>query len=315
MKLSIVSTLYNSQDSLLTFYKRARSACDSCGIEDFEIVLVNDGSPDDSLKIALSLHAEDSRIAVVDLSRNFGHHRAMVTGLKYATGDLIFLIDSDLEESPEWLVDFKNTMEAVRCDTVYGELNVRRGGWFERVTGNLYYKLFNMFSGLDLPQIATARLMSRRFVDALLEHQESEVIIGGLMYLTGFEQVPFPVNKVRLRKSNYDFAKRVDLLINSIVSFSSAPLVSIFYVGILITSMSLIALTYVLGNWVLSSESLNGWTSLIISVWLLGGLTISFLGVIAIYLSKVFIEIKNRPLTIVRAFHPPKNSHYKDRLR
>lgn len=315
MKLSIVSTLYNSQDSLLTFYKRVRSACDACGIEDFEIVLVNDGSPDDSLKIALSLHAEDSRIAVVDLSRNFGHHRAMMTGLKYATGDLIFLIDSDLEESPEWLVEFKKTMEAERCDTVYGELNVRRGGWFERVTGNLYYKLFNMFSGLDLPQIATARLMSRRFVDALLAHQESEVIIGGLMYLTGFEQIPFPVNKVRLRDSNYDFAKKVDLLINSIVSFSSAPLVSIFYVGILITSMSLLALTYVLGNWLLSSESLNGWTSLIISVWLLGGLTISFLGVIAIYLSKVFIEIKNRPLTIVRAFHPPTNSDYKDRLR
>jgi putative glycosyltransferase len=307
MKLSIVSTLYKSQNSIEEFYQRICKTCDACNIDDFEIIFVNDGSPDNSLKLALSLHKKDSRIAIVDLSRNFGHHRAMMTGLKYASGDLVFLIDSDLEEQPEWLIDFKRVMDTEHSDTVYGELKARRGNWFERTTGNLYYKLFNAVSGLKLPQIATARLMSRRFVDALLSHQETEVIIGGLMYLTGFEQIPYPVHKVRLGKSNYSIAKRIVLVTDSIVSFSSLPLASIFYVGVGITMLSFIALVYVLMSWAFSSHSLSGWTSLIISIWLLGGIMISFLGVIAIYLSKVFIEIKHRPQAIVRAFHSSKS--------
>ena len=303
MKLSIVSTLYNSAHNITEFYQRVCKACSACELNEFEIIFVHDGSPDDSLNAALLLHEQDSKVVVVDLSRNFGHHRAMMTGLKYATGELVFLIDSDLEERPEWLIEFKSIFDASACDAVYGVLHARRGGWFERTTGNFYYKLFNIFSGLELPQIATARLMSRRFVNALLSHKETEVIIGGLMHITGFAQIPYPVNKVRIGKSNYTINKKIDLLVDSVVSFSSAPLVSIFYVGITITTLSFLAITYVLIRWVLSSQSLSGWTSLFLSVWLLGGLLISFLGVIAIYLAKIFIEIKNRPQAIVRALY------------
>src|SRR5262249_3388596 len=133
---------------------------------------------------------------IVDLSRNFGHHKAMMTGLDHARGDLVFLIDSDLEEDPECMREFAIEMSRTKADVVFGVQETRRGSWFQRVSGNLFFDLFNAVTGIAMPKnMVTARLMTKRYVDALVLHREQEVFIGGLWHITGFKQVPFAVVK------------------------------------------------------------------------------------------------------------------------
>src|SRR3954462_9074944 len=150
MKLSIVSTLYRSSATIDEFYRRAIAAAEGLS-KNFELVLVNDGSPDDSRERALALHAADPRVVIVDLSRNYGHHKAMMTGLTHARGDLVFLIDSDLEEEPELLPVFADALRAADADVVYGVQHRRRGHLVERVSGWLFFGIFNALSETSIP--------------------------------------------------------------------------------------------------------------------------------------------------------------------
>lgn len=304
MKLSIVATLYQSVAYIDEFYRRMRAAAQILVGDDYEIILVNDGSPDDSVDMAVQLTEHDSHVVVVDLSRNFGHHKAMMTGLAHASGEQIFLIDSDLEEEPEWLLAFAEQMATDKSDVVYGVQEKRKGGLFERWSGQWFYGLFKLLTGLTLPEnVVTARLMSRRYVDALLRHEEREVFMAGLWHITGFVQRPHTIKKHCTSETTYTFSRKMSLLVNSVTSFSNAPLISIFYIGISISLFSSIYIAWLLINWMLLSKPLSGWTSVMASIWLLGGMIISFIGVVGIYLSKIFSETKRRPYTIVRQVH------------
>jgi putative glycosyltransferase len=301
MKLSIVATLYQSAPYIGEFHRRASAAAQQLVGEDFEIVFVNDGSPDSSLDIAVAIGEADAHVRVIDLSRNFGHHKAMMTGLAYAKGDRVFLIDIDLEEEPEYLGVFAEQMAAEHCDMVYGVQHYRKGGWLERWSGRWFYFFFRMITGLALPEnVLTARLMTRRYVDALLRHQEREVFMAGLWHITGFVQVPKIVTKHNTSPTTYTLRRKLSLLINSITSFSNAPLVGIFYIGVSIFLLAVLYTAYLVFHWMFLSKPLSGWTSMMASIWLIGGLVISFIGVVGIYLSKIFSETKQRPYTIVR---------------
>ncbi len=301
MKLSIVATLYRSAPHLAEFVARATAAAKAYVGEDYEIVLVNDGSPDNSLELAVQHSAADAHIVVVDLSRNFGHHKAIMTGLQHASGAQVFLLDSDLEEEPEWLAPFAQQMQAEQCDVVYGVQASRKGGWFERTSGALFYKTFNAVTRLKLPEnLSVVRLMSRRYVDALLQHDEREIFLAGLWLITGYKQCPQTITKHSTSETTYTLRLKIAQLVNSIVSFSNAPLVAIFVSGCFITLISLVFALYLVWGWVANDRPPSGWTSVIMSIWLLGGITISFVGVIGIYLAKIFSETKRRPYTIVR---------------
>ncbi len=304
MKLSIVASLYRSSPHIAEFHRRATAAARQLAGEDYEIVLVNDGSPDNSLDLAVALTQQDEHVVVVDLSRNFGHHKAMMTGLAHARGERVFLIDVDLEEEPEWLLPFAQQMDADRCDVVYGVQEVRKGGWFERWSGQWFYRLFKAMTGMALPEnVVTARLMTRRYVEALLRHEEREVFLAGLWHITGFLQRPQIVKKHSTSRTTYTLRRKLSILVNSVTSFSNAPLVGIFYVGTAISLVAMVYALYVLFIWAFLAQPLSGWTSVILSIWLLGGMIISFIGVVGIYLSKVFSETKRRPYTIVRDIH------------
>lgn len=301
MRLSIVATLYQSAPYINEFYARSSAAARMLVGEDFEIILVNDGSPDNSLDLAVKLTEQDSHLIVVDLSRNFGHHKAMMTGLAHAKGNAVFLIDSDLEEDPEWLLSFEEQLKQEHCDVVYGVQEHRKGDWFERWTGQWFYRLFKILTGIALSEnIVTSRLMTRRYVNALLSHQEREVFLGGLWYITGFDQRSQVIKKHNTSKSTYTFRKKMSLFVNSITSFSNAPLTIIFYIGISIFLFALAYIIYLVTCWLFFVKPMSGWTSVMASIWLLGGMIISFIGVIGIYLSKIFSETKQRPYTIVR---------------
>jgi putative glycosyltransferase len=304
MKLSVVATLYRSAPHLREFHTRASQAARSFAGDDYEIVLVNDGSPDNSLDIAIELTRLDRHVTVVDLSRNFGHHKAMMTGLAHAKGRQVFLIDSDLEEEPEWLEAFAQQMDLENCDVVHGIQERRKGSWFERWSGQWFYRLFKALTGLALPEnVVTARLMTRRYVDALLRHKEREVFMAGLWHITGFDQRSHVIKKHSTSATTYTFRRKMSLLVNSVTSFSNTPLVSIFYIGVSISLFAVTYLAYLITQWIFFTKPLSGWTSVMASIWLLGGMIISFIGVVGIYLSKIFSETKRRPYTIVRQIY------------
>ena len=303
MQLSIVSTLYRSASHLQEFHRRM-SAAARVATADYEIILVNDGSPDESLSIALELFERDEHVRVIDLSRNFGHHKAMMTGLAHARGGLVFLIDSDLEEEPELLASFLEALGRSNADVAYGVQAARRGGLVERVSGWLFFTVFNRLSGWQIPpNLVTVRLMTRRYVSALVQHRERETMIAGLWAITGFRQVPIVVTKHSRGSSTYGLRRKLGILVNSVTSFSHKPLLFIFYLGTLIVAVAFVAAAYLIVRRLFFGELLAGWPSLIVSVWLLGGLTLFSLGIIGIYLSKVFLETKQRPFTIVREIH------------
>lgn len=304
MKLSIVATLYCSASYVEEFCRRAVAAGRKVAGDDFEIVLVNDGSPDDSLTVALAQQSIDSHLRIVDLSRNFGHHKAMMTGLAHSRGDRVFLIDSDLEEEPEWVSDFYTEMDRGNIDVVFGVQNQRKGRLFERFSGWLFYRLFELSTGVNLPESAvTARLMSRRYVDALIQHDEREVFMAGLWHITGFVQQAFTVEKHSKSTTTYTLRRKLSLFINSVTSFSNAPLIGIFYTGITISMFSMFYISYLVVHWLFLGSPPGGWTSVMASIWFMSGLIISFIGIVGIYLSKIFSETKRRPYTVVRQIH------------
>jgi putative glycosyltransferase len=305
MKLSIVATLYRSEAFVEEFCKRAFHAAREIVGDDFEVILVNDGSPDNSLQIAIDLTKTKKQLVVVDLSRNFGHHNAMIAGLSCAVGELVFLIDSDLEESPEWISGFHQLMISEKSDVVFGVQESRKGGFFERISGEIYYRFINAVFRLNHPRnITTARLMSKRYVKALLEHRESEIVISALWLITGFKQIAKSVVKgSRSGKSTYNVTRKISHLINTITSFSARPLTWIFFCGFALASLAFVYGIYLIYLRAFHLIAVDGFTSIMVSVWFLGGLNFLFLGVIGIYLSKVFSESKRRPVFIVREIY------------
>lgn len=298
MKLSIVTTLYNSSSYINEFYERC-SICARKLTMDYELIFVNDGSPDDSLNVVKKIAYSDEKVVVIDLSRNFGHHKAMMTGLAQASGELIFLIDSDLEEKPEWLLEFNEKISSDDCDVVYGIQERRKGNWFEKLSGYFYYKLINVF--FKHPKnITTARLMTKQYVSNLLLFREREVVISGLWILTGFDQRSVLVNKTSKKKSSYNLSRKLSHLFNTITSFTSKPLIGIFGVGLIISSVTFIYACLLIINRLFFSVTVEGWTSIMVSIWLLGGIIILFIGIVGVYISKLFSEVKHRPYTIVK---------------
>jgi putative glycosyltransferase len=301
MKLSVVATLYLSERYVVEFCARASAAARQIAGDDYEIVLVNDGSPDRSLDVAVQVASTDKHVIVVDLSRNFGHHKAIMTGLEAATGEHVFLVDSDLEEEPEWLLRFAQAMDSEEGDVVFGVQGNRKGQGFERLTGRIFYKLFRLLTGIAQPDnIVTARLMSRRYVNALLLHRERELNIGGLWIITGFKQTKLEVQKHSSSPTTYSFSRKISHLVNAVTSFSSLPLVFTFYAGLLISLSAVFYILLLLGRYFSASSPPDGYTSIIASIWLFSGLIIFFMGVQGIYIAKIFSEVKQRPYSIVR---------------
>jgi putative glycosyltransferase len=310
--LSIVTSMYNSAPYLREFYDRCVAAASQLTAS-FELVLVNDGSPDASLQQALALREVDDRVRVIDLSRNFGHHKALMTGLERAHGDLVFLIDCDLEEDPAWLLRFAEVLRATAADVVYGVQAERRGTWFGRATGWFFYSIVNRLLEPPIPaNVLTARLMTARYVRALVSHRDREVCLAGLWVLTGFDQQALAVQKQRRTTSAYTLRRRVSAAANAVTSFSNRPLLYIFQLGMAVTALAVVAGAVLLYQSLSGRIGVPGWASIMVSIWFLGGLTIFSIGILGIYLAKVFTETKRRPYTVVRREYGPGHEHAAD---
>lgn len=303
MRISIVTTLYQSALTIDEFYRRALAAAELI-TDDIELVMVNDGSPDESLDRALALHRADPRVVVVDLARNFGHHKAMMTGLAHASGDRVFLVDSDLEEEPELLIRFHERLMQSDCDVVFGVQESRRGRWLERATGEMFFSLIDALSDQKIPRNnVVARLMTRDYVRALVRHLDREFMMIHLMQLAGYRQVPVVIRKHALSASTYSFRMRTEMAIKFLTTTSTRLLYLILYVGLSIFSLSVVVTIYFVGRYFASGIGVSGFTSQIVSIWFLGGLITLILGIFGIYIANILVETKRRPYTVIRRVH------------
>lgn len=304
-RYSIVSTMYRSAGFIPAFLSQCLEALRAIHCEDFEIVLVNDGSPDESLDVALAARAQIPSLVVVDLSRNFGHHAAMLAGLGAARGERVFLIDCDLEVSPGVLVELDAKLNETKADMVYGYQEARKGGRFEKLSGGLFYKGFNLLSDTHIPEnVATERVMTRPYVEALLRMGDKNLFLAGMMSWAGFKQIGIVVKKKqRDGRSTYTLRRKLSLLINAVASFSAKPLMWLFTGGLCVTGLSLAYVVYLIARKIFFDDALLGFTSVMALTALSLGVTTTGLGLIGIYLGKVFSQVQNRPTYIVRGIH------------
>lgn len=297
-----MTSLYQSGAFVEEFVRR--TALEARKItNDYEIILVDDGSTDDSLPKVLELLKSNAHLKVIELSRNFGHHKALMTGLEHSNGDLIFLIDVDLEEPPELLADFYDTMKKGGWDVVYGVPQSRKGQIVKRLGGRLAWFLINALSPVKIPaHQGTVRLMTSQFAKELTRHKEHCTAIGGLWVITGFRQTKRLFDKTSRSQTSYSFLKRLRALLDSILSFSEAPLYGVFFMGCAVFLVSCAAVLFL--TWQkMTGAVLEGWVSVMVSVWGLGGLILLGIGLVGLYISRIFIETKHRPYVIVRNIH------------
>ena len=304
MKLSIVSTMYYSAPYVDEFCTRIAAQAEPIVGDDYEIVLVNDGSPDDALDVALATQKKNPRLRIVDLSRNFGHHPAILTGLRQARGDYVFLIDIDLEEPPELLGKFWETLHGEGdVDSVGGVQEMRLGSKSERFAGDLAWRLMRKMSPTDLPiNTLIARLMTRRFVDAVTSHDEKMVFLSALCAGAGFKQLYVPVQKTNDSETTYSFRRKLNHMLNGITSTSTKPLM--WSIGV---SLFLAVVTAFVGLYALVmglfGASLPGWASTVLLITAATTIITFLQGMNGLYIAHIFTEVKNRPVTIIREIH------------
>ncbi len=299
--LSAVVPCFNEAEGLRELWRRLSAACRETVGKSYEIILVNDGSTDSTWAKMNLLAEEDSHIIAVNLSRNHGHQLALSAGLSIARGDHVFVIDADLQDPPELLGKMLDLMNQ-GADVVYGQRTHRNGDtWFKRVTAKAFYKLLGKLGEVPIPSEAgDFRLMSRRAVDILNNMPERSRYIRGMVSWIGLRQVALPYERQPrfAGKTHYPLGKMVRFAIDAVTGFSIVPLRMASYMGAAIGIAGLLLLIYVLLAWI-AGETVQGWTSLMVVVLVIGGVQLISLGVFGEYLGRMYIESKHRPLFII----------------
>ena len=301
--LSIVVPCFNEEACLPALHERLGAAARKAVGEDYEIVLVNDGSSDSSWPIMRKMAAEDAHVVAVNLSRNHGHQLALTAGLDLCRGDTILIIDADLQDPPELLGDMLQAMRDGEADVVYGVRRSRSGETaFKRATAHGFYRLLSRATEVDIPLDAgDFRLMSRRALDALLAMPEQARFIRGMVAWIGFRQVPFAYDRQErfAGSTKYPVKKMVRFALDALTGFSSAPLKLASHVGLALSIGSVILILYIAYAWA-AGHNIPGWTSLMLIVVIIGAVQMFVLALMGEYIGRLYNEAKRRPLYIVQ---------------
>lgn len=301
--LSVVIPCYNEEAVVDESYRQLSEAVRSIEGIDYELIFVNDGSQDRTAEKLAVLLERDPHVRVVEFSRNFGHEAAITAGMAYATGTLIGVIDADLQDPPEALVGMtREVITNPQLDVAFGVRADRSSdSIFKRVTARAFYRVFSALTGNQIPQDAgNFRVMRRPVVDAFLSHAERNRYSRGLLSMVGFRQEPYPFERHErfAGETKYPLSRMLGLAFNAIFSFSVAPLKAITWTGFLSILISLGLLVYVVIGWIQGAE--RGWASMISVVIFFGGVQLFSLGILGEYLGRIFVEVKQRPIYIVR---------------
>jgi polyisoprenyl-phosphate glycosyltransferase len=303
LELSIVVPCYNEEGCLGALYERLTAAARAAAVSDYELVLINDGSRDGSWQIMRDLAAHDRHVMAINLSRNHGHQLALTAGLDLCSGEKILIIDADLQDPPELLSTMLATMRESQADVVYGVRRSRKGDTaFKRATAHGFYRLLSRATEVDIPLDAgDFRLMSRRALDALLAMPEQARFIRGMVAWIGFKQVPFSYDRDErfAGETKYPLRKMMRFALDALTGFSSAPLKLASHAGLALSIGSVLLILYIGYAW-LAGESIQGWTSLMLVVVVLGAVQMFVLALMGEYIGRLYNEAKRRPLYIVQ---------------
>jgi dolichol-phosphate mannosyltransferase len=301
--LSIVVPCFNEQECLSALYERLTKAAQSAAGSNYELVLVNDGSRDRTWPMMKELAAKDPHLVAVNLSRNHGHQLALTAGLDLSRGDMVLIIDADLQDPPELLGEMIETMRREEADVVYGLRTARAGETkFKRATAAAFYRMLARTTDVDIPVDAgDFRLMSRRALDALLAMPEQARFIRGMVAWIGFRQVPLPYKRDErfAGTTKYPLRKMVRFALDALTGFSSAPLKLASHAGLWLAAGSVVLVLYILASW-LSGRAIPGWTSLMLIVVVIGAVQMFVLGMMGEYIGRLYSQSKQRPLYIVQ---------------
>ena len=301
--LSIVVPCFNEEACLAALYERLTAAARTAAGDDYELVLVNDGSRDGSWPIMQRLATEDAHVVAVNLSRNHGHQLALTAGLDLCRGEQILIIDADLQDPPELLPAMQATMRSENADVVYGVRKSRAGETaFKRATAAGFYRLLSRATEVDIPVDAgDFRLISRRALDALLAMPEQARFIRGMVAWIGFRQVPFAYDREQrfAGDTKYPLGKMLRFALDALTGFSSAPLKLASHAGLALSVSSVVLIVYIAIAW-LAGQSIPGWTSLMLVVVVLGAVQMFVLALMGEYIGRLYNEAKRRPLYIVQ---------------
>jgi glycosyltransferase involved in cell wall biosynthesis len=307
--LSIVVPAYNEEEVIEGFNRRlavVRRALDFSS----EVIFVNDGSSDNTLRLLRRLRAGDPTIGIVDLSRNFGKEIALTAGLDHARGDVVVVIDADLQHPPELIPKFIDRWRAEDADIVYGQRLSRAGeSGARKLSTRVFYRGINALSDRPLPiDAGDFRLLSRRAVDALSGIRERHRFMKGLFAWIGYRQVPLPyeADPRFAGVSKWNYWKLWNFSIEGITSFSIEPLKVATYIGLLVAILAIIYGLYTVIRTIIFGNPVPGFPTLLVAMLFLGGLQLIFLGIIGEYLGRTFNEVKQRPLYLVRQWQAPR---------
>jgi glycosyltransferase involved in cell wall biosynthesis len=306
VNLSVIVPVYNEEEVLLEFHNRLSEVLNAMSVN-AKIVYVNDGSTDKTLILLHTLRDNDLRIAILDLSRNFGKEIALTAGLDYASGDAVVIIDADLQDPPELIPELlKHWREGY--DVVYAKRIAREGETIlKKATARAFYSLIQKVGRVKIPENAgDFRLLSRRAVDALKQIREKHRFMKGLFTWIGYQQkeVPYRRDPRYAGKTKWNYWRLFNFALDAITSFTTTPLKLSTYLGILTAFGAFVYGSVIIFKTLIYGEPVKGYPSLMVVILFLGGIQLVAIGVIGEYLGRMFDESKNRPLYLLKGYEP-----------
>ncbi len=299
--ISVVIPVYKAEASLYELYQRLIKSLQKI-TTNYEIILIEDCGGDRSWDIILELSRADNNVKGIKLSRNFGQHYAITAGLDHCNGDWVIVMDCDLQDKPEEICNLYNKAVEGCYDVVLADRGKRKDIWIKRITSKIFYKILNYFLNLDYDgNVGNFRIISRNVVLNIRQMREQLRFFGGLVSWMGFPTATISVDHSERfeGKSTYTFRKLFKLAMDCIIAHSDKPLKLAIYIGFFMSLLAFSYGTYILGKSIIHVSPVPGWTSLIVSLYFIGGIIIAILGIIGIYLGKTFDETKKRPLYVI----------------
>ena len=308
-KVSILIPAYNEEEVLYALYDRLEKVMNKLSSYEFEVLLINDGSRDNTLNILRELRQRDNRICYINLSRNYGKETAMIAGLDYVTGDCCIILDADLQDPPELIEDMLKYWEQ-GYDDVYAKRKSRAGESFmKKFTSSLFYKTLQKSTRIPIQKnTGDFRLLDRRCVDALKKFRESERYTKGMFSWIGFnkKEILFDRDPRVAGETKWNYWKLIDLAIEGITSFTTKPLRVSSYLGVIISLCAFIYIVIIIAKTLILGEAVKGYPSIMAVMLFLGGVQLLCLGVIGEYIGRIFNETKKRPLYFVEEYNGEK---------
>jgi dolichol-phosphate mannosyltransferase len=299
-RIAYLLPVYNEEESVGAFHSALVEA--TAALEeryDVQFLYVDDGSRDRSVEVLLALHEQDPRVVVIRLSRNFGHQKAVTAALDACRADAAIIMDTDLQDPPAVSLDLIERWEA-GAEVVYAQRRTRNDSWFKRATAHGFYRILSSAASIEIPRdTGDFRLLDRRVVEELTKYREHNRFLRGMVSHVGFTQEAVLFDRAGRHggSSGYPLSKMLTLAGDGIFGFSTAPLRLISRIGLLFSMLSLIGIVYAtVVRLVYPENAVPGWAFLAITLFLIGGVQISMLGILGSYLGRVYVEVQDRPL-------------------